>query len=92
MSNVTKIAGKSYRQDASGQWFVWTNEGTLLNCWAWLETAAPFNGLTVGQPVTTSGFAGTVIRLCEWSNSMVEVRLARGVFCVDANDVKPVAA
>jgi hypothetical protein len=40
MKNV-KIGGKTYRQDSTGQWFVWTNEGTLLNCWGWLETTAP---------------------------------------------------
>lgn len=46
-----------------------------------------FNGLEVGQKVTTSGYAGTVVRLCEWSHAMVEVRLVSGVVCVDANDV-----
>ena len=38
---MQKINGKWFRQDAAGQWFVWTNEGTLLNCWGWLETASP---------------------------------------------------
>lgn len=90
MYTLLKIAGKSYRQDADGQWFIWTNEGTLLNCWDWKKIPALFNGLKVGQPVTTSGFAGTVVRLCEWSTSMVEVRLASGVCCVDAGDVKPI--
>jgi hypothetical protein len=45
----------------------------------------------VGQKVKTSGFAGTVTAICEWSRTatdvMVEVRLARGTCCVSCADV-----
>lgn len=50
----------------------------------------------VGQKVTTSGFPGTITRICEWSLSreadevMVEVRLASGLVCVTCRDVVPV--
>lgn len=50
-----------------------------------------FNGLNVGDAVMCNGYAGTVTRLCEWSNSMVEVRLGSGTVCVDANDVAKAA-
>jgi hypothetical protein len=46
----------------------------------------------VGQKVTTSGYAGTVTAICEWSRSetdvMVEVRLARGTCCVSCRDLR----
>ncbi len=38
-----------------------------------------------GQPVTTSGYPGTVVRM--YSEGMVEVRLASGVCCVPVRDV-----
>lgn len=51
---------------------------------------APF----VGQRVLTSGYLGTVVKVCEWSRQggevMVEVRLSRGVACVDAREAWPV--
>lgn len=52
----------------------------------------------LGQPVTTSGYPGTITRICEWSRHvvdgvvvgvMVEVRLATGTCCVCASDVEP---
>ncbi len=48
-----------------------------------------YNGLKVGQRVTTSGYQGTVTRLCEWSDWLVEVRLERGTCCIDAKDCIP---
>jgi len=44
----------------------------------------------VGDRVICNGYPGTVIRICEWSDSMIEVRLASGVVCVDACDVRHV--
>jgi len=45
----------------------------------------------VGQKVTTSGFTGTIINICEWSRTetdvMVEVRLDRGDICVTCHDL-----
>lgn len=41
----------------------------------------------IGLRVWCNGYIGTVTRICEWSNSMVEVRLASGLVCVDYNDV-----
>lgn len=48
-----------------------------------------FNGLNVGDQVVANGYPGTVTRLCEFSNSMVEVRLKSCTTCLDAYDVKP---
>lgn len=39
-----------------------------------------------GQPVTTSGFPGTIVR--HYSEGMWEVRLASGVVCVSGADIK----
>ncbi len=39
----------------------------------------------VGQKVIANGYPGTITRVCEWSDSMVEVRLASGTVCVDYN-------
>jgi hypothetical protein len=41
----------------------------------------------IGQRVVANGYAGTITRVCEWSDSMVEVRLPSGVVCVDYNGV-----
>jgi hypothetical protein len=38
------------------------------------------------QPVMTSGFAGSVVRM--YSEGMVEVRLASGICCVPVGDVR----
>ena len=46
----------------------------------------------VGQHVTCSGYQGTITRVCEWSNSMVEVRLERGTVCVDFKEIEAEAA
>lgn len=54
-------------------------------------TAAPFTK-AVGQRVMDGDFAGTITRVCEWSNSMVEVRLARGTVCVDFHELRPLPA
>ena len=43
----------------------------------------------VGQRVTCNGCPGTITRVCEWSNSMVEVRLERGITCVDFKELLP---
>ncbi len=39
-----------------------------------------------GQPVTTSGFPGTVVRM--YSEGMVEVRVPGGMCCVPVRDVR----
>lgn len=52
----------------------------------------------VGQKVTTSGYAGTITRLCDWSEAiadgrhgmMVEIRLASGTTCVSYHNAIPV--
>lgn len=43
--------------------------------------------LRVGQKVTTSGYAGTIVR--QYSAGMFEVRLASGLVCVSAADILP---
>ena len=35
------------------------------------------------------GYPGTISRVCEWSDGMVEVRLDRGTVCVDIADCIP---
>lgn len=51
------------------------------------------NEIKVGQKVTTSGFPGTVMRICEWSRTatgvMVEVRVPGGLTCVSCRDCLP---
>lgn len=49
----------------------------------------------VGDKVTYSGFAGTVIRTKDsagsaWMGTLIEVRLDRGVVCVGSSEVQPV--
>ena len=50
------------------------------------------NELEIGQKVTTSGYLGTIIDICEWSRTesdvMVEIRLDRGVCCVSCKDIE----
>jgi hypothetical protein len=43
-----------------------------------------YSGLKVGDKVKANGYEGTVIRLCEWSDALIEVRLPGGVACIDA--------
>jgi len=52
------------------------------------KKADRFNGLKVGDRVQANGYPGTVVRLCEWSYSMVEVMLASGGVCVPASEVE----
>jgi hypothetical protein len=52
------------------------------------KTSEPF----VGQHVIANGYPGTITRVCEWSDSMVEVRLASGTVCVDYNGIDCKAA
>ena len=42
----------------------------------------------VGVRVTTSGYLGTITRVCEWADGMVEVRLQSGTVCVDIHDCR----
>jgi hypothetical protein len=37
----------------------------------------------VGQRVECNGFPGTITRVCEWDDSLVEVRLPGGRVCVE---------
>ena len=48
-----------------------------------------YAGLRVGEHVICNGYPGTVTRLCEFSDSMIEVRVPGGVVCVDAGEVGP---
>jgi hypothetical protein len=51
--------------------------------------------IKVGMQVTMAGFAGTVVRVCEWSRAvvdgvegvMVEVRLPGGIGCYSNRDL-----
>jgi len=43
--------------------------------------------LKAGQKVTTSGFAGTIVR--QYCDGMWEVRLNRGIVCVSESDIIP---
>lgn len=46
--------------------------------------------ITVGQPVTVNGFAGVIAKVCDGQlRGMVEVRLPRGMVCVDLSEVFP---
>ena len=48
------------------------------------------NGIvSVGDRVTCNGYPGTVTRICDFSNSMVEVRVPGGTTCVDAYGLTP---
>ncbi len=48
---LQKIGGKTYRTNVhTGQWYVWTNEGTLLNCWAWVAVDKPAYSTAVPMP------------------------------------------
>ena len=48
----------------------------------------------IGDHVTTSGYPGVVVEVCEWSRTesdvMVEVRLDSGVTCVTCHDINEV--
>ena len=54
------------------------------------EKMAKYSGLKIGQRVMCNGYEGTVTRLCEWSDTMIEVRLARGGVCVCSSTVKAI--
>lgn len=41
----------------------------------------------VGDRVFCNGYDGTVIRICEWSENLYEVRLPGGVACVSDADI-----
>lgn len=43
--------------------------------------------LNVGVSVECNGYPGTLSRICEWSESMVEVRLSSGTVCVDYHEI-----
>lgn len=49
--------------------------------------SAPLQKRRVGLAVIANGYPGTITRVCEWSNSLVEVRLAAGTVCVDYNGI-----
>ena len=38
--------------------------------------------IKVGTKVIKDGFAGTVIRVCDWDAELIEVRTSGGVSCV----------
>lgn len=43
----------------------------------------------VGEPVTCNGYPGRITRVCEWSNTLVEVRLESGTVCVSIDELTP---
>ena len=47
-----------------------------------------YNGLKVGDKVIANGYPGVVITLCGWSDTLIEVRLARGEICTDSAEVE----
>ena len=47
-----------------------------------------YNGLSVGDPVIANGYEGTVTRLCEWDDVLIEVRLPGGEICIDSTTVQ----
>ena len=49
-----------------------------------------YNGLEIGNKVMANGYEGVIVRLCEWSSSLVEVRLSSGIVCVCASDVEAI--
>ena len=53
-------------------------------------TRKNYGGLRVGDEVLKDGYAGNVSRLVEWDKgeSLVEVRLDRGVVCTDICDLR----
>lgn len=42
----------------------------------------------VGEKVTCNGYPGTIVAVCDWSDSLVEVRLKSGEVCVDFNELE----
>ena len=42
--------------------------------------------IKVGTKVVKDGYNGTVTRVCEWDNELVEVRLDSGTACVDKSN------
>ena len=42
----------------------------------------------IGQRVWCNGYEGTIVAICEWAPTMVEVELARGIVCVSFNDLE----
>ncbi len=50
---------------------------------------APAIERKVGQQVICNGYPGTITRICEWTTGMVEVRLERGLVCVDFKELLP---
>jgi hypothetical protein len=47
-----------------------------------------YHGFKVGDKVICNGFPGTVTRLCDWSDRMVEVKLNRGEVAVSSSELK----
>jgi hypothetical protein len=39
--------------------------------------------LRVGSSVMLNGYKGTVVRVCDWDDELLEIRLASGDSCVD---------
>ena len=46
----------------------------------------------VGQRVICNGYDGTITRVCDWSPSMVEVRVPGGTTCVGFSELRPIDA
>ncbi len=47
-----------------------------------------YSGLKVGDSVIANGYPGTVTRLCDWDDSLIEVRLGSGTICTDSKRVR----
>ena len=49
-------------------------------------TKEKYNGLKVGDAVICNGFPMVVTRLCDWSDTLVEVGRGPNGACVDSSD------
>jgi len=50
------------------------------------------NLVKVGQKVICNGYEGTITKILEWSDSMVEVRVPGGIACVCISDLKEIGS
>lgn len=48
------------------------------------------SAFSVGDKVQRAGYVGTVVRVCEWTADLYEVRFGGGVACVCGSDLEAV--
>ena len=54
----------------------------------YMTTLPPVTTRQVGMPVWCNGYEGRVVAVCEWSETLVEVRVPGGVTCVPVSDLR----